>query len=421
MSLSNQQKNRLNKLITLVTLRVDEYTKNLDQPVPEVPVGDVEHELNEAAKSILRRVSRLSGFASTKRQTNVSLLPLTERGGTAIPLADDFLRFVSLKMKGWKRAASDFVSDTSRIYQQQIYAQRRGTQEKPVVAMVPFLEEFERNFDNDKGEYFDADPEAAASVTLTLGGWNYVAESLIQFTIDGITLRVGGFNSSGTFSGGQAASTLRNMLRGDHVPNARFYDKLPDGYTVTSTANTLKITRNEKAYNPIAFTLSTAFANEVDVTGVATEPGFSGEPLINDDLLYNGEVVGYVESVDSDKGEAILNIDGVFLSIGNELTAESGKYKIKITGLTKDKYTTTTEAKRALEAYPASNEVESLVYIPYLKAYEMPTDYDDALVWEAAASVLMIMRLGDVAGNAMGKAEKALQELNVTGYADISQ
>ena len=413
MTLSEKQQNRLNKLKELVTLRVDEYSEQAQTPFPEVPTGDIEYELNEAAKSLTRKLDRVSSFVASRKQKNI--IPVQKENSTVLPLADDFLRFVSVKLKGWRQPATDFVRDTSAIYRHQIYDNRRAGVEKPVAAMIPMLDEFDRYYEQNKAKITSANAAVAARRTYTFSGWTY-NQSHVTFTIDGVVLRVGGFSGSGTFSGGQTAQTLSKMLNGDFVDGAAGYDTLPHGYIASFSSNVLTIERTKTGYDPIEISFSSGFTSQITITSSTNNNGFGQVPIVGDKVMYATNEVGEIVGVDGDV--AILKLDEVFLDIGYSLTVTSGQYQLGVTELKTKKFKGETEAKRALEVFPKGEEVEHLIYVPYLKAHEFPTEYEDALVWSAVSNVLLIMRQGDLAGNAMEKASMALTEINAGVYGE---
>ena len=427
MALTDAQEKRFDKLVSYVTLRIDEYAEQIEGEVPDAPVGDIKYELTEAAKAILRLMRRYPALSAAKKQYKPVALDVSDRGGSVVPLADDFLRFVSVKMAGWMRPATEWVEDTSRIYQQQIYEQRRATKDKPVAAMVPFLDEFERFFERDAGTYQNADAKEQASAKIQFSGWTDMpsdgAEPVAIF-IDGHTVYVGGFTSAVSLSGSQTAQIIRQMLNGEFVEGASGYKALPDGYTATSSSSTLTILRDTPGHNPIDISFAENFTEYIIVTGHSTgdpvpvtlNDGFSGAPIEGDLLKKGSDTVGEVLKVDTDKGIAILKLDQAYLSLSDVLTAESGKYEIKITELKTAKYTTVTEAKRAVEVFPAGSSVESLYYIPYLHPAEMPTEFEDALVYRATSAIFLTMREANIAGAIMEKSNMALQELNAGQY-----
>lgn len=142
MELTAEQQNTLNKLVTQVTLRVDEYTENLEENVPDAPIGDIKYELEESARSLVRMTARHSSFIVSKelKDADLDIVDPGEgsKGGKLICVPEDYLRFLSIKLNDWDRPANRLISDNSRAYNQQIYEQRRGTPEKPVAAIVPF-------------------------------------------------------------------------------------------------------------------------------------------------------------------------------------------------------------------------------------------------------------------------------------------
>jgi len=130
----------LQQLVTLVTLRVDEYTEDISGQIPEAPVGDIEQELKLAAVSVLRKLARPNALSSTvvKTASDITLLAGTGGYGNLLPLPDDYLRFVSLMMEEWDRPVTRYFSDITPIYKQQVYERRRATSEKPMAFLVPF-------------------------------------------------------------------------------------------------------------------------------------------------------------------------------------------------------------------------------------------------------------------------------------------
>lgn len=75
----------------------------------------------------------------------------------------------------------------------------------------------------------------------------------------------------------------------------------------------------------------------------------------------------------------------------------------------------------ALFVMPCEEHQEvSLFYIPKLKAQDMPTILDDAVIWLAASRVLAIIRRGDLASNAERNGYAAMAGINI-GIAGENQ
>lgn len=130
----------MNKLKGLVLLRIDEYSEDFALNEGDFPIADVEAELTESAKAVSRiaprEVMTLSSKAASSGQDGLTIHS-PENRGTIIELPEDYLRFLSLKMKGWKRVATNTYPDTSILYEHQVYEKRRGTSNNPMVFTVP--------------------------------------------------------------------------------------------------------------------------------------------------------------------------------------------------------------------------------------------------------------------------------------------
>lgn len=73
-----------------------------------------------------------------------------------------------------------------------------------------------------------------------------------------------------------------------------------------------------------------------------------------------------------------------------------------------------TSSQQALEAYPAGDDsIEELIYIPFLKPYELPVELEDAVIWKTVSALLTIMRETDLAKNAMAQMLTNLNALNM--------
>lgn len=70
----------------------------------------------------------------------------------------------------------------------------------------------------------------------------------------------------------------------------------------------------------------------------------------------------------------------------------------------------------ALEVFPNDATLSSLVYVGVKDPEDMPDEFMDALCWEAAGRVLLIMELGEKAKMAFESAKRAIDELNLGIY-----
>jgi hypothetical protein len=109
----------------------------------------------------------------------------------------------------------------------------------------------------------------------------------------------------------------------------------------------------------------------------------------------------------SDDAAMILDIDDpdyIHLKAKSGYTAEAGDvltckedseiiYELSVEYLAGDTYYRQSEARQALEVYPyGKGEIEEQLYVPYMKPWEVPTIFEDLLVWHATSSVLGVMR-----------------------------
>jgi|SRR5690625_2704504 len=129
------QQNRLNYLKRLVALRVDEYTEG--ENVPDLPSGDIDMEMANATRSVLRRAGRNAVMMLAKDYVNPDLIQ-TKRGSTIIPFPHDYVRFLQVDGRGYKQPVTGLISNDTRLYKQQVYPMKRTTVEQPYGFLIPY-------------------------------------------------------------------------------------------------------------------------------------------------------------------------------------------------------------------------------------------------------------------------------------------
>jgi len=91
--------------------------------------------LDEAAKKVLLKAPG-HVLDPVKSADTAGTADATDNKIGFIPLADNFVRFISLKMQEWKREVRDFITPQDKAYSIQKNKYTRGGIAKPVVAMT---------------------------------------------------------------------------------------------------------------------------------------------------------------------------------------------------------------------------------------------------------------------------------------------
>jgi hypothetical protein len=143
MGLTQDQQKRLDYLKMLVSVRVEEYFEAPAEDNTAIPFGDIEYELNQAARYVMRQVPRNISFFGSEAYDYGVAIELPDREGAIIPLPNDYLRFTRFKMAKWAFPANEYMSDVSSAYKQQQFKMRRGTNQKPAVFLVPYAKQYQ--------------------------------------------------------------------------------------------------------------------------------------------------------------------------------------------------------------------------------------------------------------------------------------
>lgn len=133
--MTTEQQNRLNYLKRLVALRVDEYTEG--ENIPDLPSGDIDLEIANATRSILRRASRNAVMMLAKNYNDPDLNQ-TKRGSTIIPFPHDYVRFLQASGRNYKQPVTGLLSNDSQLYKLQVYPMKRTTVDQPYGFLVPY-------------------------------------------------------------------------------------------------------------------------------------------------------------------------------------------------------------------------------------------------------------------------------------------
>jgi hypothetical protein len=134
MSLTQQQQQQLDYLKDWVTSRVDELMPS--GQTQTAPVGYLEKEIDNATHYLLRIIRVELAYLVGKQGSST---PVVDDGDSLIiPCPTDYLRFVRLKVQGWKRPTDQLLAPNSAVYQNQGNSFLAGDPNRPVAALVPY-------------------------------------------------------------------------------------------------------------------------------------------------------------------------------------------------------------------------------------------------------------------------------------------
>lgn len=136
-SLSQEEQDKLDYLINWVTARVDELMPT--GQTTNAPVGNIDKELEKAAVYLLRMirielaylVAKPANIADTQESDNSLIIPCPE----------DYLRFIRVKLTGWKRPVDQLHASNSPVYTNQSNEFMAADPHKPAAALVPHISE----------------------------------------------------------------------------------------------------------------------------------------------------------------------------------------------------------------------------------------------------------------------------------------
>lgn len=135
MSLTANQQQRLNYLKRLIALRIDEYTEG--ESVPDIPVGDLDIELENAVRSVISRSSRSALLGLSEKQSSIELVDNTN--STIIPLSGDYVRFIQLRSPQHDQPVIRLTAMDTRNYKDQVYTMTRATASDPMGFLIPYI------------------------------------------------------------------------------------------------------------------------------------------------------------------------------------------------------------------------------------------------------------------------------------------
>ena len=422
--LTREQIERRTRLEQLVSIRTDEYLEKLEgEERPEAPAGDIAHELKEAAKDVLMRLDRVAVLSAAENVTNADVINTDI--STIVPLPDDYLRFLRIKLDSWKRNVTFFYDDDSPKYAQQTYAMRRGTKSKPMAFMVPQIDTYTATYKETKVSLIEISVSANVNPELKIdpSGWQG-GTNLSTLTIDGVPYQIGGFQGSVSLSAADAATTIKEQLNDENLSlvSASGYDSLPSTLSASVSSGTVTVTRtNSTDFRDFTYELDQRYDSEIGGT-VSRIDGFAGVPKPGDILQSEGVNVAEVNSAtevfdedDDSISKIVIDItvtDPSAVNTGSIITEENDKYDLTIDQLKGDTFTKKPLSKRSIECYPQSTAVDNLVYVPTMRSYELPTEFEDALVWNATGRVLIILRQTNLASLAFQQFSTAIAILN---------
>jgi hypothetical protein len=123
-------------LVERVEYRVDQVTAQ-GQTTP-VNRKSTYQELVEAGRSILRRVPRELVYPAAA-DGSASVAPTNDGRKTVIPVPDDFIRFLRVRLPEWKHAVDEFVPLDSSRYRLQANPFTSADEAHPIASLAPYF------------------------------------------------------------------------------------------------------------------------------------------------------------------------------------------------------------------------------------------------------------------------------------------
>lgn len=114
----------------------------------------IEKELDEGALQILRNARKELVYPAATAYEEGTLIRSNTTGTVSaiIPLTDDFIRFLRVKLAAHDVAIDELVSVDSNVYRSQGNQYQRATTDKPIAALIPFKWSQTQQLDNKYGE-----------------------------------------------------------------------------------------------------------------------------------------------------------------------------------------------------------------------------------------------------------------------------
>lgn len=445
MALTAQQQARKEYLEQLVAIRVDEFIEEaspVDQP--DVPTGDIEDELKSATRYVLRKMRRQFTFPATQAGANLTVIEKADEEAAVIPLPDDYLRFTAFRMDGWQRPVNEWISDEDPLFRQQNYPRRRGSTARPVVGMIPFPFEYDKNQSEKNAATAllphpasgKTDTKASAYLTFDVSDWQYADGAQIDIVLDSAAYIVKPPSTAGVgttqpddYTAEDAATLIYEQLNGSYAGDATGYDSLDsNNWNIELNGTEITISRATGGDNP--FTWSYSVTNGVNAPGGSSDGVSLSEIELyggNDGIAVGHKLYGHVDDGNGgtvleevgvitalnppedaaagatfdDTWEVVFDLKdhSVHMAAGGEIQGPNDVYRLEIDTV---QYWTTTEQKSALKVWPlVDGIIDQFVYVPMPDYWDLPEDLDDPVTWKAAANLFIAMRLPNLAQSAM--------------------
>ena len=132
-------------LIGELEFRIDLVTKTGQSPVidrsqayRELEVAGNQLVMQVPISLLMREKTEYSVAANSAVVQNTLTAPIADSKSTIIPLPTDFLRFVSINMKGWVGQPAELTTVHDALYRTQMNPATRADIYDPVVALIPY-------------------------------------------------------------------------------------------------------------------------------------------------------------------------------------------------------------------------------------------------------------------------------------------
>lgn len=135
MSLTTAQQTKLDHLVQWVSARVDELMPNAQ--TPDAPIPYINEELDKSALYVLRSAKKQLVYAAAKVISTDAVSAMHD-GKLIVTCPADYVRFLRIKLKGWKRPADQIISVDANRYRQQSNKFLSGDDHKPVATLIPW-------------------------------------------------------------------------------------------------------------------------------------------------------------------------------------------------------------------------------------------------------------------------------------------
>lgn len=206
MSLTTTEQETKEYLEYLTSLRVDKLLP--DEYSSDTPHNFIGKELEFAAYFLLKHLPEYYVYDCIEDGTVFQVESIDDHA-SRILLPGNFLRFIRLKMQSWKRPLDTLVGRHSKEYKRQEHPISRGTVQRPVAVMVPFvsIDESKRN------KAIELYPGGDDIITEFAYVYDQPYYTLPKSLYDPLTWYAASRILSGLRQSGPAQSAFQNMLQ----------------------------------------------------------------------------------------------------------------------------------------------------------------------------------------------------------------